>query len=143
MSIFFEKKHSLYNKMSEIKKLPIITSIPSVQEFQKLIQENTGIVIIKLGAKWCGPCSRIESYVTSFFNNVPNNIQCVTVDIDIHKEFYSFLKKKRITNGIPVILCYLKDNKTYYPDDFVVGSDLIELDKFCKRCIENSKNIGN
>ena len=114
--------------MSE--KLPIITSIPSVQEFQKLIQENTGIVIIKLGAKWCGPCSRIEPYVTSFFNRVPNNIQCVTVDIDICSEFYSFLKKKRITNGIPVILCYLKDNKTYYPDDFVVGSDLIELDNF-------------
>jgi thiol-disulfide isomerase/thioredoxin len=116
-------------------KLPIITSIPSVQEFQTLIENNTGVVIIKLGAKWCGPCSRIEPYVLDFFNSVPNNIQCVTVDIDISSEFYSFLKKKRIANGVPVILCYLKENKTYYPDDYAVGSDLVKLDEFFKRCI--------
>jgi len=140
MSIFFEKKHSLYNKMSEIRKLPIITSIPSFQEFQKLIQENTSILIIKLGAKWCGPCSRIEPYVNFFFDNLPNNIQCASIDIDECSEFYSFLKKKRITNGIPVILCYLKDNKSFYPDDIIIGSDLIEFDKFTKRCIHNFRN---
>lgn len=123
--------------MSQSKRLPIINSINSVKEFQNLIENNKGIIIIKLGAKWCAPCSRIEPYVMEIFNNVPENIQCVIVDIDKCVEFYSFLKKKRVVNGVPVILCYLKENKTFFPDDMVVGADKIKLDEFFIRCFEN------
>ena len=117
--------------------LPIIKSIDSVKDFQNLVENNKGVILIKFGAKWCGPCKRIEPYVMEFFNNVPENIQCVIIDIDECIEFYSFLKKKRVVNGVPVILCYLKDNKTFIPDDFVVGTDKIKLDEFFIRCFEN------
>jgi len=123
-------------------KLPIIYSIDSVKQFQDLIENNNGIIIIKLGANWCGPCKKIEPYVMEVFNNVPENIQCIIVDIDECIDFYSFLKKKRVVNGVPVILCYLKYNKTFIPDDFVVGADKQRLNEFFIRCFEYCEKMN-
>ena len=30
------------------------------QTFQKMVQENQGLLILKFGATWCEPCKRIE-----------------------------------------------------------------------------------
>jgi hypothetical protein len=39
-----------------------------------------------------------------------------------------------MVNGIPVLLCYKKDNFTYIPDDVITGSDAGQLHQFFKRC---------
>ena len=39
-----------------------------------------------------------------------------------------------MVNGIPVMLCYKKDNTSFIPDDSVTGSDPVQLDAFFKRC---------
>jgi hypothetical protein len=54
--------------------------------------------------------------------------------VDKSFDFYSFLKSKKMVNGIPVLLCYKKNNTTYIPDDIITGSDPNELHKFFTRC---------
>ena len=34
----------------------IITSIPSRKDLMDIINKNDGILVLKFGAEWCGPC---------------------------------------------------------------------------------------
>jgi hypothetical protein len=56
------------------------------------------------------------------------------IDVDKSFDFYSFLKSKKMVNGIPVLLCYKKGNSTYIPDDMITGSDPQQLHQFFTRC---------
>jgi len=112
----------------------IISEIPSVEEFFKLLGYNPGLIIIKLGAEWCGPCKKIKKAVDGFFASSPPEVICADIDVDHSTNFYTFLKSKKMVNGIPVLLCYKKGNATYIPDDSVIGSDPEQLHLFFTRC---------
>lgn len=118
----------------------IITEIPSLKDFFHLLHNNTGLVLLKLGATWCGPCKKIKPVVDGFFATSPENVICGDIDVDNSVELYSFLKSKRIVNGIPVILCYKKGNTSYFPDDSITGSLPNELHQFFLRC---NKHLNN
>ena len=87
-----------------------------------------------MGADWCGPCRVIKDDVYDFFNQSPENVICCDLNVDISREVYLFLKRKRMLNGIPVMLCYVKGNVSYIPDDSVTGSDKLGLHSFFYRC---------
>jgi hypothetical protein len=74
------------------------------------------------------------------FSNMPSNVQCLSIDIDDNVEFYSFLKKKRIVNGVPVLLCYKKGNLSNLPDDYNIGGNKDKLKEFAYRCIKSANN---
>jgi thioredoxin-like negative regulator of GroEL len=93
-----------------------------------------GLIVIKLGATWCGPCKTIKSAVDGFFARSPPEVVCADIDVDKCFDLYSFLKSKKMVSGIPAILCYKKGNSSYIPDDSVTGSDPGALDAFFKRC---------
>ncbi len=40
--------------------MSIIRKIESAQFLSDMLQENPGLILIKLGATWCGPCKKIE-----------------------------------------------------------------------------------
>jgi len=44
------------------------------------------------------------------------------------------MKFKKITNGIPVVLVYIKGNNTIIPNSQVTGTNPVELDNFFKEC---------
>jgi thioredoxin-like negative regulator of GroEL len=90
--------------------------------------------VIKLGAEWCHPCKTIKSAVHGFFASSPAEVVCADIDVDKSFDFYSFLKSKKMVNGIPVLLCYKKGNGTYIPDDMITGSDPNQLHQFFTRC---------
>ena len=115
----------------------IISEIADRQAFLTLLQHNTGLIVIKLGAEWCGPCKKIDPYVYEWMGQMPPNIKCAILDIDDNFEVYAFLKSKKMVNGIPVLLCYKKGNTTFIPDDMITGADPTELHKFFK----NSTNF--
>lgn len=119
------------------KPLPIITEIETLQDFSKVLNENPGLVIIKLGATWCGPCKRIEQQVHHFMDNLPPCMQGVILDVDENFELYAFFQKKKITKGIPAILCYEKGQEGYIPIDSVLGSDTTEINLFFERCYKH------
>ena len=103
--------------------------------FQLFLQQNPGVIIIKLGAEWCGPCKKIEHPVTEWMKRMPREtIQCVILDIDESFEIYATLKQKKMVNGIPAILAYYAGNVSIIPDDIVVGADLNQVKLFFDRC---------
>ena len=112
----------------------VVSEIPNRDAFFHLLKHNPGLIIIKLGAEWCGPCKQIKNVVHAFYASSPPEVVCADIDVDQSFDFYSFLKSKKMVNGIPVLLCYKKGNTTYIPDDSVTGSDATQLHLFFKRC---------
>lgn len=112
----------------------VISEIPSREAFFHLLANNPGIIVLKLGAEWCGPCKQIKNVVHAFFATSPAQVVCGDIDVDQSFDFYSFLKSKKMVNGIPVLLCYKKGNISFIPDDIITGTDAGELHKFFKRC---------
>jgi thioredoxin-like negative regulator of GroEL len=112
----------------------IISEIPNRDAFFHLLKHNPGLIVIKLGATWCGPCKQIKPIVNGFFASSPPEVVCADIDVDQSFDFYSFLKSKKMVNGIPVLLCYKKGNTTYIPDDAIIGSDPSQLHLFFQRC---------
>jgi hypothetical protein len=112
----------------------IISEIANRDAFMTLLHHNQGLIILKLSAIWCGPCKLIEKPVHAFFATSPPEVVCGDIDVDKSFDFYSFLKSKKMVNGIPVLLCYKKGNSTYIPDDMVTGADPNQLHQFFARC---------
>lgn len=121
--------------------LPTISSIENVNEFSIILQNNPGLIIIKLGAIWCRPCQNIGILVHEWFKKMPQNVQTIHLDIDENFEVYSLLKKKRMLRGIPAILMYKKLNNSFIPDDCVNNSDEKEINNFFTRCLKELELI--
>ena len=121
--------------------LPILTELPSKIEFQQALETNPGVMLIKFGAEWCGPCKKIEGHVKILMNSMPGNVQSYIIDIDESLEVYSFLKNKKMVNGIPVILAYYSENTSHIPDDIVIGADVVKVNEFFHRSFKKAKNL--
>ncbi len=119
----------------------IISEIPDRQAFFHLLNNNPGLIILKLGEEWFGPCKQIKEIVHSFFATSPADVVCGDIDVDQSFDYYSMLKSKKMVNGIPVMLCYKKGNNTFIPDDMVTGADHIGLNAFFKRCGSHLKEV--
>ena len=119
--------------MSKVSK-EIINAFVNRDEFLRLLKVNPGLVIVKLGATWCGPCRQIAHIVEGFFASSPPEVICADIDVDESIDLYSYLKQRRMLNGIPVMLMYKRGNVSFAPDDSVTGSDPAQLDAFFKRC---------
>ena len=119
----------------------IISEIATRDAFFHLLKNNPGLVILKLGAEWCGPCKQIKHIVHAFFATSPADVVCGDIDVDQSFDFYSMLKSKKMVNGIPVMLCYKKGNLSFIPDDIITGADPQGLDAFFKRCSKHLKEV--
>lgn len=119
----------------------IITELKRETFIQELLTKNPGIIIIKFSAKWCGPCKKIETIVNNFFSTSPPNVLCCDLDIDVNFDLYSFFKFKKMVNGIPHLMCFVKDNLTFVPNESCSGTNLNDLDVFFKECNKHSQNV--
>jgi thiol-disulfide isomerase/thioredoxin len=119
--------------------LPILTELHSTLQFSDYLQKNPGLIIIKFGATWCGPCKAVEKQVHDWLDKMPETVQSFVIDIDECFEVYAFLKSKKMVNGIPVILCYDKGNLNYIPSDCIIGADKNGIDAFFYKCLSKVK----
>ena len=114
---------------------PIIEEF-SRSQFEELLKQNPGKVVLKFGATWCGPCKRIDPLVNQWFSNMPATVNCAAIDIDESFDLYGAFKTKRQITGIPAILCFNKGNESYIPDLNVVGADVVQVNTFFKQVLE-------
>jgi thiol-disulfide isomerase/thioredoxin len=109
-------------------------------QFEEILRQNPGNVIIKFGATWCGPCKRIEAQVGQWFDLLTkgdngdkgpsSNTLCIAVDVDNSIDLYGAFKSRRQVSGIPAILLFKQGNLSYIPDDMVVGADVRQVNDF-------------
>jgi len=121
----------------------IISHFENRQQFFEILKQNPGLILVKLGAEWCGPCKKIKPIVDGFFLSAPDTVLCADLDVDNSFDLYAFLKSKKMVNGIPAILCYKKGNQSYIPDDSVTGVDPTQLDLFFKRCNTHLQSVAH
>jgi thiol-disulfide isomerase/thioredoxin len=121
---------------------PTITRVSSIAEFQSILKENPGLVLLKMGAEWCGPCKRIHKEVEQGLAALPANVQKVVLDIDESLELYAYLKKLKRVNGIPAILFWVRGNMSDIMDDVVLGADSAQVIAFFRRAIVNAHKIA-
>ena len=107
----------------------------SRSDFEELLRQNPGKVVLKFGATWCGPCNTIEPLVNQWFSKMPETVRCATIDIDESFDLYGALKVKRQINGIPAILCFNKGNVSYIPDITVVGANVDQVNAFFRQVL--------
>jgi thioredoxin-like negative regulator of GroEL len=119
----------------------IISAIENREAFLDVLKNNPGLIVIKLGAEWCGPCKKINHLVHGFFVSSPPEVLCADLDVDECTDLYSFLKQKKMVNGIPAILLYKKGNRSYIPDDSVTGANPPDLHAFFTRAGNYHANI--
>ena len=117
------------------------TNIPDRKKLPEFLNDNPGIIFIKFGAEWCAPCKKIEKFIEEKFNSFDNHIQCAIIDIDECFDVYAFLKSKKIVSTIPSIVCYLKGNISYVPDEIVCSSDTTEIEDFIQRSFDLYENL--
>ena len=105
----------------------INTEVITRDEFGALLTNNNGVMLFKFGAEWCGPCKKIENLLHELFEELPENVSIYVLDVDDCFDLFSYLKHKKMVNGIPCILAYYRGNFSYAPDLCYSGTDNGEL----------------
>jgi len=104
-------------------------------EFNSKQKKHT---ILKLTADWCRPCKTIKDLaiqqVANIVMQLERPVECYEINIDNSLDFYAFMKKHRMVNGIPVFLFYKAGNTEYIPDDSVTGANPPDIVAFFDRC---------
>jgi thioredoxin 1 len=101
----------------------ISTEVITRDDFAALLSNNNGVLLFKFGAEWCGPCKKIETLIHELFEEMPENVSIHVLDIDDCFDLFSYLKHKKMVNGIPAILGYYRGNCSYAPDLCYSGTD--------------------
>jgi thiol-disulfide isomerase/thioredoxin len=118
--------------------MTIVTEIENLKQFNGILSNNPGLVILKLGATWCGPCQQVKGLVHDLMENIRNvygdTVVCYDIDVDESFELYALLKSKKMINGIPAILCWKSGNVSIIPDDTALGSNQLEIKLLFNRC---------
>ena len=116
----------------------IVTELDGIPAVTQMLQNSPGMVIVKFGATWCGPCKQIAQQVHSLMHQITavysGKVICCDIDIDESFEVYAFLKSKKMVNGIPAILTWDAGNVTFIPSDSAIGSNVNEINLLFSRC---------
>ena len=108
------------------------------EAFQEVLESNEGIIILKFGAEWCQPCKAITPFVKEMIGKLPPSFTVYDLDVDDNFEIYAYLKSKKMVTGIPVILAYYRENKTFASNESISGANEEDYKQFFLKCITKS-----
>lgn len=116
----------------------VFNEIADREAFMNILESNEGVVILKFGADWCQPCKLISPYVKELTEKLPHNITLYDLDVDDNFEIFAFMKSKKMVSGIPALLAYYRENKTFASNDSISGANQDEIKSFFTRCVTQS-----
>lgn len=120
----------------------VIVQFNDRMHFLECLKVNPGIIILKFGADWCGPCRSIKDLLEVKFAQTENNIVCCDLNVDENTDLYGFFKKNRQVNGIPAILAFFKGNLTPFANLSVSGSNFSEINDFFNKCNKKALELN-
>jgi thiol-disulfide isomerase/thioredoxin len=96
---------------------------PLTREELRIYLEHTDkdTTIIKLTAKWCGPCQKVKSTIQNLndqYSQKGFSFEYIEIDVDEALDLYSFFKRMKMAVGIPTFLTFKKNQ--YTPEQFYV-----------------------
>ena len=115
----------------------ILTDFENRKDYFEMLQKPHNGVIAKFTAEWCGPCKKIGPTVNAYFEKMKDHYTCCNIDVDDNFDLYAFMKSKKMTNGIPTILYYKKNNQNFIPDASISGGNIENVDAFFKNILAN------
>ena len=116
----------------------VYTELADREAFQEVLDNNEGIVILKFGADWCSPCKLIAPFIKSMMEKLPESFTVYDLDVDENFEIYAYLKSKKMVTGIPAMLAYYKENKTFASNPSISGANEEAYKTFFTACITKS-----
>jgi len=75
-------------------------------EFKTYVQTHK-IVIVKIGATWCGPCRRCDPTVQKLFNGMPDKVSMVLIDADSGSDVKNYLKIR----SVPTFMVFINGER--------------------------------
>lgn len=114
------------------------------QEFQQILESNSGCLFVKFGAGWCGPCKKIKPVCDHWMLQLPKDkFTFLPVDVDDSVDLFATLRSKKIVQSVPTILCFFAGNRNpIAPDNIVVGSNVDQLNFFFQKCANEAHTLG-
>ena len=68
-----------------------IVELTTRRQFKTFILDNDHI-IVKACATWCGPCKRSTPFFMQKFNELPDKVKLVKLDVDLGADLAQYLK---------------------------------------------------
>ena len=105
----------------------IVNDIETRDDFKNFITTHSDqLIIVKASATWCGPCKRIKNDFLTMFNNLPDNVILIDIDIDEADDVAQYLKIKKV----PTIMNFVNG----LPMDIYTTSDVSQIKQFFDKC---------
>jgi len=117
----------------------IHTVLENRSHFFHLLEQNKGVIIIKFGAEWCGPCKKCHDQVVNCMQTMPAGVECYIIDVDENIDVYAFLKSKKVVAGIPAILVYYAGSIAIAPTFTVTGADPVQINRIFDKVYTDCK----
>lgn len=80
--------------------------INTKEDFNNAVSNN-GVIVIKIGAEWCGPCKVMNKVISAIEQNCGNNF-ATFYEADADSENVNFLTEKYDVMNLPTFL-FFKD----------------------------------
>lgn len=107
-----------------------VESFESRDQFEKMLEGDHPCVFVQFTASWCGPCKKISPIVNDFIRSNSSKLLCCRLDVDRNADLYSYLKRKRLINGIPCLYYYDKSNHSIAPTSTITGGSVERVAMF-------------
>ena len=65
---------------------PQQTAPPDDRWFQTAVVDRPGLVVVKFGAEWCGPCRRLDPELTQLASSLGGRASVVRIDVTQHRD---------------------------------------------------------
>ncbi len=106
--------------------------IDTIEDFESLLEKaDDNLVVVDFYAKWCGPCKKMEPFLSSLSKKYDSTI-FVKVDVDVNEEVSGLLQ----VDAMPTFILFKNGRKITK----IEGADRKKLESKIKKHVTESSS---